>query len=430
MRILLVSHGFPPQGVAGVERVAHQSATSLKARGHEVTVLTRRTSVAPPTLALEREVVDGVDVVRVAGGGSTFAIYPGYEDELEGVFTRMLVEVEPDVVVIAHLMHGSPGYVAIAHRLGIPVVLELHDFFAACPLAHLQRTSGERCAGPEGGRACAEHCFDHQDDARARWALRALEFRQAVRYADAVLAPSRFVADYFGALRGSDAAPIRVLGNGVGLPGVGGPRATAPERDDDVLELASVGVVIEHKGPHIVVDALRRAQVGPVRYTLFGQVVDDYARALRQVAADVPGLDLRLYGAFRPGELSALLEPVDLAIVPSIVWETYSIAAREAFACGVPVVAARLGALPEAVRDGDNGRLFQAGDASDLAAILQELAADRDRLAALKAGIRPTDWMTVDDRTDALEALLGELVARGAGPSGPARELAAVRSAL
>jgi glycosyltransferase involved in cell wall biosynthesis len=433
MRILLVSHGFPPHGVAGVERVAHQSATSLAARGHEVTVLTRRPSPAPATLALEREQVDGVDVVRIAGGGSTFAVYPGYEDELERVFELMLAEVLPDVVVLAHLMHHSPGYVAVAHRWAIPVVLELHDFFAACPLAHLQRVSGERCAGPDGGRACAAHCFSGQDAAEARWALRALEFRQAVHDADAVLAPSRFVAEYFGDLRDEhDATPIHVLGNGVGLPGIGGPATAAGDQqgDDGILELASVGVVIEHKGPHVVVEALRRARIGPVRYTLFGQVVRDYAEALREAAADVPGLELRLYGAFRPAELPGLLESADLAIVPSIVWETYSIAAREALACGVPVIASRLGALPEGVRDRENGRLFEAGDASGLAAILHELAGDRSEIDALAAGIRPSDWMTVDDRTDALEGLLEDLVAAGAGPSGPARELAAIRSAL
>jgi glycosyltransferase involved in cell wall biosynthesis len=430
VRILLVSHGYPPHGVAGVERVAHQSATSLSDRGHHVTVLTRRPSPAPPTLALEREQVDGVDVIRIAGGDSTFGLYPGYEADLERVFVRVLAEVMPDVVVIAHLLHQSAGYVAAAHQWGIPVVLELHDFYAACPLAHLQRVSGERCGGPEGGAACATHCFAGQDDAHARWALRALEFRQAVHDADAAIAPSRFVADYFRPLRGDDATEIMVLGNGVGVPGAGVPEPRRPGEGDDVLELATVGVAVEHKGQHVVIDALRRARLGPVRYTLFGKVVPDYAERLRDEAERVPGLELRMFGAFEPEQLPALLAGVDIALVPSIVWETYSIAAREALACGIPVVASRLGALPEGVRDGENGRLFEAGDANALAIVLEELAADRRRITELADGIRPTDWMTVDDRTDAIEALLQRLVAAGAGPTGPARELQAVRAAF
>ncbi|WP_445148479.1 glycosyltransferase [Baekduia sp. Peel2402] len=431
MRVLIVSHGFPPYGIAGVERVAHQTATSLAARGHDVTVLTRRPTQAPPTLALERDRVDGVPVIRIAGGDSTFGLFPGREDLLERIFERVLAEATPDVVVFAHLLHQSAGDVAVAQRWGIPTVLELHDFYTACPLAHLQRVDGSRCGGPEGGRACAAHCFGHQEQAEARWSLRALEFGQALRDADAVLAPSRFVAEYFAEARDAGAArtPIYVLGNGVGLPGVGGPRPVrrAPQ---EPLRLASVGVVTGHKGIHTVIQALRLAEIGEIHYTLFGKVVEDYADALRALAARVPGLTLQFAGAFQPAELPRLLTGIDLALVPSIVWETYSIAAREAFACGIPVVASRLGALPEAVRDGENGRLFEAGDARDLAGILHGLDADRDALAALANGIADGDWMTVDDRTDAVEALLSEVVAAGARRSGPARELAALRAAF
>ncbi len=427
MRVLLVSHGYPPFGIAGVERVAEQSATALAARGHEVTVLTRRPTAAPPALMLERTEQDGVSVIRAVGGDSSFGRYPGREDALEGIFGRVLVETLPDVVVLSHLLHHSAGYVRLAHAWRIPVVLELHDFYAACPLAHLQRVSGERCGGPEGGAACATHCFPGQDDAHARWALRALEFAEAVRTADVVVAPSRFVAGYFGPVRGA-ATPIVVVGNGFSLPAARVPR---PARSGP-LHLASIGVVIEHKGAHVVVDALRRARIGPVRYTLFGSVVGAYAQELRKAAADVPGLELRMYGSFSPAELPALLGDVDVAVVPSVVWETYSIAAREALACGIPVLASRLGALPEAIRDGINGALFTAGDAGELGKLIAGLHADRSRVDALAAGIEHSDWVTLEDRTDALERRLCAVVAGGtpAGARAPGSELRAIRGAL
>lgn len=409
-----------------MERVAQQTATSLVRRGHDVTVLTRRPTPAPRSLSLEREQVDSVDVMSIAGGDSTFGLYPGHEDELERVFRRMLAEVMPDAVIVSHLLHQSAQDVTIAHAWNVPVVLELHDFYVVCPLAHLQRVSGERCVGPEGGAACAAHCFSHQSDTHARWALRSLEFGTALREADAVIAPSRFVADYFAPLR-APSSPIEVLGNGVGLPGAG---VRVPREANEVLHLASVGVVVEHKGPHVVIEALRRAELRSVRYTLLGQVVPDYAQALREAAEDVPGLELRFFGAFTPSQLPMLLADVDLAVVPSVVWETYSIAAREALACGVPVLASELGALPEAIRDGENGLLFAPGDATGLAQLLGELDADRDRVAALAAGIRPSDWITVDNRTDALEVLLRSVTAAGPGPSGPTAALVPIRRAL
>jgi glycosyltransferase involved in cell wall biosynthesis len=103
---------------------------------------------------------------------------------------------------------------------------------------------------------------------------------------------------------------------------------------------------------------------------------------------------------------------VDVVVVPSIWPETYSIVIREAFACGIPVIASRLGALPEGIRDGENGLLFEPGSTVGLAAILQMLDGDRPRLDALGKGIRETDWITTRERTDQLRALLSEVVAK------------------
>jgi glycosyltransferase involved in cell wall biosynthesis len=393
VRVLLVCHGYPPLGVAGVERVSAQTAERLTARGHEVTVLTRRPSEAPATLTLERDRRNGVPVISIAGGGSTFGRFPGHEAALEQTFERVLLELDPELVLITHQLHHSPGYVDVAHRWGVPVVLELHDFFALCPRAHLQRVSGELCGGPEGGRACAVHCFADQDDAGARWSLRAHSFADAVHDADAVLCPSRYASE-----------PLR---------------------------LASIGVTVEHKGFHVVVEALRRARLPAARYTVFGLTAEPGARELRRAAKQVPGLELRLFGGFEPHMLPVLLADVDAVVIPSLVAETYSIVAREALVCGVPILASRIGALPDAVREGENGRLFEPGDATGLALLLQDLAADRAALRQLAAGIRDDDALPVQARADALETLLHDVVARGPrGACEPAGDLALVREAL
>jgi glycosyltransferase involved in cell wall biosynthesis len=106
------------------------------------------------------------------------------------------------------------------------------------------------------------------------------------------------------------------------------------------------------------------------------------------------------------------LGDVDLVIVPSIEYETYSLVAHEAMARGIPVVASRVGALPEAIRHGENGLLFEPGSAAELAGILHTLDTERDRLDALRAGIRRSDWISLQERTSRLEAVLGEVISR------------------
>jgi glycosyltransferase involved in cell wall biosynthesis len=419
MKVLLVCHGYPPFGVAGVERISAQTATTLTARGHEVTVLTRRPGTVPPTLALERETRGDVPVVSVVGGGGALDQFPGLAPALEQIFERLLAEIAPDVVLATHLMHHSPGYVAVAQRRGIPVVLELHDFFAICPRAHLQRRSGELCGGPEGGSACAEHCFPEQPDAELRWHLRSQSFAEAVRCADEVLAPSQFVADAFEARRGPS-SPIRVVDNAV-VPM--GPVLRSEPAPSAPLQLASIGITVEHKGFHVVIEALRRAALPAVRYTILGVALHPQAGELYEAAEEVAGLELRLFGGFSPPQLPVLLADADAVVVPSIVPETFSIVAREAFACGLPVIASRIGALPDAIRPAENGWLFAPGGASELAELLQSLDRDRGLLRQAAASIRAGDVTSVASRTDRLETLLEEAVAgAGRGRSGDAAE--------
>ena len=88
------------------------------------------------------------------------------------------------------------------------------------------------------------------------------------------------------------------------------------------------------------------------------------------------------------GSVERYLRAFDLMVWPSL-WESLPIGLLEAMACELPVVASRVGGIPEAVLDGVNGRLIEPGNAEQLAAVLGELLADPDRLGTWgKAGRR------------------------------------------
>ncbi len=427
VKVLLVCHGYPPTGVAGVERISAQTAAALTGRGHEVRVLTRQPSDSPATLSQQREIRDGIPVTSIVGGGSGIDRFPAQEPTLERIFERVLVEFSPDVVLATHLLHHSPGYVDVAHRWRIPVVLELHDFFALCPRVHLQRRSGELCGGPEGGMACARHCYGDQDEPELRWALRARSFAEALRAADEVLGPSRFLAEAFSELRDTD-RPIRIVENAVAPMG---PVLRGEAEPGAPLRLASIGITVEHKGFQVVVEALRLASLPRASYTVLGIALPPMSMQLQAAADKVKGLELRLVSGFSPSHLPVLLAETDALVVPSLVPETYSISAREGFACSLPVLASRIGALPEGIREGENGWLFEPGDAVELAELLTRLDRDRSLLRRAAAGIRPGDVTSVAARTERVEALLREAVARGPiRPGARPSELALMREAL
>jgi glycosyltransferase involved in cell wall biosynthesis len=77
-----------------------------------------------------------------------------------------------------------------------------------------------------------------------------------------------------------------------------------------------------------------------------------------------------------------------LAVVPSLWPEPFGMVAMEALAAGTPVVASRVGGLPEIVRDGVDGVLVGPGDPAALAATVRELLEDDARREAMAASAR------------------------------------------
>lgn len=131
------------------------------------------------------------------------------------------------------------------------------------------------------------------------------------------------------------------------------------------------------------------------------------AAELRQLAERL-GIDARFLGAVPQAELQRWMQASGALLFPSPT-ETFGNVALEAMACGLPVIAADAGALPDLVRDGETGLLCPPGDADAFAAALGRLHADpalrfaiSDRAHAFAA---TQDWSEVFGRL--LEQLAG-----------------------
>jgi glycosyltransferase involved in cell wall biosynthesis len=410
MRVLLTCHRFPPDGVGGVERYTQGLAAELARTGDTVTVITRRTTLPSEPVTLVRErLLDGTLVQRLTGGD--FRLDP-FEDQLirlEHLCRMALVEAAPDVVHINHLVGLTPRFIEFAHRQRIPIVVSLHDFYFACPRVHLQTTAGHVCEGPDGGRACAASCFaDRGAGADQIYGLRREYFQRLLGLADRVVCPSRYVASYFEKL-GTDVSRMRVVANGAVVDPSSRLVSPRPRQPGEPLKLACLGAIVPHKGAHILLEAVKLSQ-RPVEVFLLGIYIPEYARQLRLQAETIPGLKLRMYGKYSPSELPHLLPDIDCVVVPSQVPETFSITTREALSAGIPVLVARLGALPEAVIENHNGFCFDPGRPDELAGLITTLAEDPECLSRLRRGASRTPIRTVSENADAIKTVYTEAI--------------------
>ena len=84
-------------------------------------------------------------------------------------------------------------------------------------------------------------------------------------------------------------------------------------------------------------------------------------------------------------DVNAQLQQMDLFVLPSLFGEGLPMVVLEAMAQGVPVVASRVEGIPEAVRDGVDGLIFEPGNAKDLAEKIVSIFGDDQRWAKMSA---------------------------------------------
>ena len=141
----------------------------------------------------------GVHVLTLSGGGADARTLPaGRRSARAAVRAHAARTCPPTSCSSATSSATRRSTSRSPSRWDVPVVLELHDFYAACERAHLERPSGELCrrARREGEHAHST-ALPTTASARERWALRSHLFRHALEQADEPLARRQFVADYF-----------------------------------------------------------------------------------------------------------------------------------------------------------------------------------------------------------------------------------------
>jgi glycosyltransferase involved in cell wall biosynthesis len=351
MRILMVHNRYLQRG--GEDVATDTEVELLRAAGHHVT-----------TFEETNERVESLGKVRTAARTV-------WSPESRHRIGRLLADDPHDVMHVQNFFPLiSPSVYGAARRRGTAVVQTLHNFRLMCPAATLFRDNevcelcvGRRFAFPGVRYACYR-------DSRAATAVVASmsalhrargTFRRDV---DVFVTPSAFARDKF-IEAGWDGDEIIVKPNCVHPdPGPG---------DGDGRFGLFVGRLVDVKGIAPLLEAWQRSSVDLELY-----IVGDGPEVprARRAAADDPRI--RVLGPKTAIETQDLMGRARFLVVPSVLYETFGLVVAEAFAKGTPVIASRLGALPELVDDTVNGLLVTPGDITGLTGAIETMAADAD----------------------------------------------------
>ena len=178
--------------------------------------------------------------------------------------------------------------------------------------------------------------------------------------------------------RGVPGGRIRVIYNGFAMPDpTAVQQAIARRKASPRKRISFVGYLSASKDPLTLVRAFHRLAALDIELCLFGDVVEgggDYRSVLQHEVRNL-GLEDRTRFFGWVSDMQAYYPSVAINVLPSRM-ESFGRTLGEAMSWGIPVVATRVGGIPELVTDGQDGLLFQPGDVEALAGQLRSLLND------------------------------------------------------
>jgi len=433
MRVLHVGSGFRPLRLGGLVAYTEELMNEQVRRGDEVAYFFSgryyRYLGGP---RLKRWSRDGVTMLEVVNSPlHDHGRQPELElDEpaTERLFERAIRHTSPEVVHF-HELAGLPSSLLEAVRAAeTPTLMTLADYFPLCSTFKLFDSEGRVCLRREVGADCVattaadprppgllyEATARHELMTRrvlnrlprglARPLVRAAGSRvqsppaasaktfqnrreinvERLNRIDRLIAISERVAEIYSLL-GVDRRRISTIHPT--LTRIERLRPRRRKASPPVAFATIAGLSSHAKGSRLLVDAVRllsdSVPTGSFRLLALGAVDPSVAaevERLEEIEAGAPG-------PFSDDQLDALLDEVDVGVVPSIWEEAYGFVGPEFLAKGIPVIANAIGGMPEYTRDGETGWLNRSCSAAELARIMRDIVERPEQVAQLNAKV-------------------------------------------
>lgn len=386
MKILYLVHQFYPEFYTGTEKFVFNVAAMNHKAGHKVKILTysfyehssyeRREG----NILLKEFPYKGISVLAYRHESPPADLHTDVDNnELAKIAVKLIEEEKPDVVHVGHSMRTAE-FIRACMQLQVPYIMTLTDFWLICPKVILITSTNGLCTGPDGARACGALC----PELPQKWlTVRLQTTKNILSNAALVVSPSKFLAHIFKKEMG--ALPLRIIPHGINYGHIKRNRKMYGKKDR--LTVFYGGSLNHYKGVHILIEAFKKVVSSNARLRIYGSGVDQsYIRALQELA----GGDARIEfcGVFSEVQVGEILSEIDVVVLPSLCYESYSMMLHEALACNVPVVASDIGAMAERIEDGVNGFTFRAGSADHLKEILEGLLRNPEKLNTIKDNLR------------------------------------------
>ncbi len=393
MKILYVTHSFPPHHWRGTEIYTFELAREMK-KSHEVRVLYMVDEDTGPKAELRKAEYQGIPLIQVVKRLKPWEPVDYFFDPVIGsLFRQVLDDYVPDLVHFTYFLGGFPvGLLAVA-RGAAKVVVTVTDFAAFCPRGQLLDQDFNACGGPRRALRCVRCLFDRDilfknrrldNVAREIFPaplsgfinvpeLRLLQRRLAaisrgLRKADHVIFSNRNTRNIFVYL-GFRFMTTHVIDFGIDT----GPYMNHKKTPADKLRLGYIGQILPHKGLRTLIGAVKGLDPAGFGLKLYGSLDDPGSREFFESMKIDAGRSVEHKGVFDFSMMNEVLQEIDVLVVPSIWQENCPLIVKYGLATRTRMILSNVPGMMAEEVNADGIYRFQAGDSSELGNVIARL---------------------------------------------------------
>lgn len=403
MKILLINKFLYPKG--GSETYVFKLGEILKSQGHTVEYFGLENKNNIVGNSAEAYVSD-IDFATGISSNLTAPFRIIYSSEARRKLRKVLNTFNPDVVHLNNIQfHLTPSIILEAHRYRkktgrkLKIIYTAHDYQLVCPSHGLFDNDIRPCEKCLGGNYT--HCVRTKchKNSRAKSFLAMLDayfwkISRAYTYVDAYICPSLFLKSKLDTQK-RFASKTVAIHNFIDNSSHNTTEAVISQKEGYVLEF---GHLSREKGTNTLLEVVARMPDTKFIFAGYGKAEEDIHK-----------LDNACFVGFKTGnELRELIEKAVVSIHPSECYENCPFAVIESQMYLTPVVASRIGGIPELVREGETGLLFEAGNPDDLEEKLRYLLENNDVLSSFTENCKEAKFETPQSYYEKLIKVYGD----------------------
>lgn len=444
MKILQVVHSFPPENMAGTEIYTYNLSKELL-KNNEVFVFYR---ISDPKKKEYDFICSKFNGLNISSINNTFRFCDSFEgfyrnDAITKQFAKALDEIKPDVVHIQHLIFLSVTIIEEIKKRRIPIVFTLHDYWLVCPQWHFLKKDLSICDNNDISQ-CID-CLNYQLSIKKLPKKFYLTFRNIVpnfvmrffkdiylnlikinlnssemlekiklriecvkelcSIVDLFIAPSQFLRRKFIEF-GIPENKIKFIPYGINKESFRGFKRKVSGR----IGFGFIGTILPAKGVEVLISAFNRIKDSQAELRIYGKLFsykgfEYYPRYIKRL---VKNKNIQFMGGFDHKDISDVFSEIDVLVVPSVWNENCPLIILEAFSNTTPLIASRIGGIPELVSDGVNGLLFNPRDEDDLQEKMQYIINNPDIIEKFREHIPKVK--SIEDNAGEIEEIYRKLI--------------------